>query len=85
LEIGLQVGAHKLLERSHEKIENPSSSRFSPSALETLVRDEVPDELVSAGVDEPLYEGLQTNNPGYPGYRSDGAIWNASLYLKIRY
>jgi hypothetical protein len=85
LEIGLQVGAHKLLERSHEKIEDPSPSRFSPSVLETLVRDEVPDNLTSAGVDADRYEGLQTNNPGYPGYRSDGALWNASLYLKIRY
>lgn len=82
LEIGLQFGAHKLLEREHNKIV-PVRGGFPAATLEVLVQDELPDNLT--GLANEDIEGLQTNNPGYPGYSSEGALWNAGLFLKIRY
>jgi long-chain fatty acid transport protein len=47
------------------------------------VKDEVPDDGVLSG--EPIdgREGLQTNNPGWPGYNSGGYIASGSLYITV--
>ena len=49
------------------------------------VIDEVPDNAVDRLRGLPLAgaAGLQTNNPGYPGYTSTGALLGASLVLKV--
>ena len=40
-----------------------------------LVLDELPDDAIAGGGDDaPDREGLQTNNPGWPGYSSGGAV-----------
>jgi long-chain fatty acid transport protein len=48
-----------------------------------LVTDEVPDDAILAG--EPVVgrEGLQTNNPGSPGFSSAGFIGTGALYLTV--
>ena len=48
-----------------------------------LVRDEVPDDAVV--IDQPLAgrSGLQTNNPGFPGFGSSGWILGGGVYLSI--
>jgi hypothetical protein len=50
------------------------------------VRDELPDGAVDRVRGEPLTgaAGLQTNNPGFPGYTSFGTLLGASLVLKVR-
>ena len=48
------------------------------------VLDEVPDAAVDLVHGQPLpgASGLQTNNPGYPGYTSCGTILGVALVLK---
>lgn len=74
LEAGAQVQLHRLLPRSETK----------SSAARHPVLDEFPDS-VDARTGAPIAEsaGLQTNNPGYPGYRSDGWLWTAGLSLSM--
>jgi hypothetical protein len=62
----------------------PRDVRKSPSAAHPVV-DEFPDGAVSALTGEPITaaEGLQTNNPGYPGYSSQGFIVGAGLSLRV--
>lgn len=71
--IGIQV--HRLLPRSVTKSD---SSPFP-------VVDEFPDAAVDVISGEAIPEaaGLQTNNPGYPGYTSEGWLFGAGLSLKV--
>jgi hypothetical protein len=48
-----------------------------------LVKDEVPDDGQVGG--EPIAgaAGLQTNNPGWPGFTSQGWITTFGLYLTV--
>lgn len=72
---GFQLQAHSLLPRSVTK----SSDAANP------VVDEFPDNSVDPTVDPraflPAAEGLQTNNPGFPGFSSSGWIIGAGLTL----
>ncbi len=72
---GFQLQAHYLVPRSVMK---------SPDATHPVV-DEFPDNSVDPSVDPSAYlpeaQGLQTNNPGYPGYRSNGWILGAGITL----
>ena len=63
ISIGLSIQSYLLLARSHYK---------NTSAVEPVI-DELPD-AVSVTDQTPLDEskGLQTNNPGFPGYESSG-------------
>jgi hypothetical protein len=65
-QFGVGLNTQWLLERSHRK---------SPSASTPLV-DELP-EAVNLRTGEPFVgdAGLQTNNPGFPGYASDGFLF----------
>jgi hypothetical protein len=49
------------------------------------VVDEVPDDSVdqTRGMPLPGAAGLQTNNPGYPGFRSWGMVLGASMVLSV--
>lgn len=71
-EAGVQVQVHRLIPRSVSK----SSSATSP------VVDEFPDS-VDARTGDPIEasSGLQTNNPGYPGFSSEGWLLGAGLML----
>ena len=49
------------------------------------VLDEVPDEAVDRVTGMPLEgaAGLQTNNPGYPGFSSGGWLAGAGFALRL--
>jgi len=70
-----QLQAHRLFARSVSK----SADAANP------VVDEFPDNAVNPTVDPsaflPEAQGLQTNNPGYPGYSSRGWLFGAGLTL----
>ena len=47
------------------------------------VKDELPDDAQLAGEPVAAAEGLQTNNPGWPGFASGGWLLAATLHLEI--
>jgi long-chain fatty acid transport protein len=80
--VGLSLQAHRLLPRHQAKLPTPTDSSGDDLAPE-LVKDEIPDDAQLSG--EPLEgaEGLQTNNPGWPGFGSEGWILASALYLRV--
>jgi len=76
LETGLQLQLHRLLARSIHK---------SPRATHPIV-DEFPSSVDGrTGEAIPSSAGLQTNNPGYPGFASDGWIVGGGLSVTARF
>jgi long-chain fatty acid transport protein len=71
LRAGLSAQAHRLLPREVAKTATGAAQ----------VIDEVPDDAVVAGMPLPGREGLQTNNPGWPGFASRGWIWGTGAYV----
>jgi long-chain fatty acid transport protein len=69
---GLQLGATRLVPRQNTK----DASRLV---------DELPDDAVFESTRDPVpgAQGLQTNNPGYPGFRSAGYLWTGFFTLEI--
>ena len=75
LQAGLQMQVHRLLPRSVDK---------SASAAHPVV-DEFPDAIDGrTGMPIGASSGLQTNNPGYPGYASDGWLYALSATVALR-
>lgn len=72
-QVGGQLQAHRLLHRYQRKDD-------------ALIVDELPDDAVN-GSGEPIpgAGGLQTNNPGWPGFGSDGWILGGSLTASLLY
>lgn len=64
----------------------PRSVRKSADAANPVI-DEMTDDLVDRETGLPLdgAAGLQTNNPGYPGFSSRGWLINAGVSLRIEY
>lgn len=94
--VGLNVQTHLLFSRDHTKREPPVNSvaypdddRFGAEHYPSLVIDEVPDDATDGGSlrGEALEgrEGLQTNNPGYPGYSSNGFLLGGGISFAILY
>lgn len=52
---------------------------------DALLRDEVPDDAVFGSTREPVpgAAGLQTNNPGWPGFASAGYLYGGTVTLSI--
>jgi long-chain fatty acid transport protein len=75
LRAGLQAQVHRLLPRRTAKREGAPDP----------VVDEVPDDAVVGG--EPLAgrTGLQTNNPGWPGFASGGWILGAGVNVSLSF
>ncbi len=71
---GLMFQAHRLLHRYQKK-------------MDSLIVDELPDGSVSAVDGTPIAgaAGLQTNNPGWPGFASEGWILAGSASLSLLY
>jgi long-chain fatty acid transport protein len=69
---GLQVSAQRLIPRHDTK----NASRLV---------DELPDGSVFDSTRDPVpgSAGLQTNNPGYPGFGSGGYVWSGFFSLEI--
>ena len=69
---GIQMVAYRLAWRNTTK--NPSQ-----------ITDEVPDDARSSVTGEPLAgsTGLQTNNPGWPGFGSEGWVYGGTASLTV--
>ena len=82
LRVGAQLQGFWMLERSASKLVTPT---FADGVNRTpaLVADEVPDDarLGLGPVDGA--QGLQTNNPGWPGFSSEGWLAAAGLYVAV--
>ncbi|HMJ14744.1 MAG TPA: hypothetical protein VK524_25205, partial [Polyangiaceae bacterium] len=60
----------------------PTSSDGQNLAPE-LVTDELPDDAQVGGDPVAGAQGLQTNNPGWPGFESEGWVVASSLYFRV--
>ena len=62
----------------------PRTADKDPSAKHPVI-DEFPDSStnIRTGLPEPSAAGLQTNNPGYPGFESHGYMLGAGICLRI--
>jgi hypothetical protein len=69
---GLQLFADRFLPRSNQK-------------QDALITDQVPDGSTVSATGAPVVgsQGLQTNNPGYPGFSSKGWLWGGAVTLSI--
>jgi long-chain fatty acid transport protein len=76
LRLGATAQVHRLLPRSVLKA-------AAGSGAAATVLDEVPDDAVVGGNPVPGREGLQTNNPGWPGFSSQGWIFGAGVNLGL--
>lgn len=85
LKFGLTGQVHILTERSQTKLD-PKSSTFSNGSYSQLVQDEWVDGAKN-NRDEVLEGsyGLQTNNPGWPGFSSKGVIAGGGLNVSLLY
>ena len=81
---GLQLQVHRLLSRETTKLAPPPAPD-GVNRTPHLVTDEVPDDAVVGGQPLPGREGLQTNNPGWPGYSSEGWLFGGALTVSVRY
>lgn len=76
---GFFLQAHRLFRRSVQK---------SLDAANPII-DEFPDSAVDPAVDPAAYlpeaQGLQTNNPGYPGYSSSGFVLAFGLTVRMKF
>jgi hypothetical protein len=74
-----QVQAHVLPERYQRKIDPRS-----PGASGELVIDERPDDVTdNRGMPVPDATGLQTNNPGWPGFSSKGILAGGGVSISL--
>lgn len=80
--LGAQLQTHALLPRRHTKLTTPTSPDGDNIAPD-LVKDEVPDDAQISGEPVQGIEGLQTNNPGWPGFESMGWISGGSIYSAV--
>jgi hypothetical protein len=85
LRFGLQGQVHMLTERSQTKLD-PTSPQYAGQKYSQLVVDEWKDGTTNnRGEVIPQSNGLQTNNPGWPGFSSKGTIWGAGLNVALLY
>lgn len=86
LRFGAQAQVHMLRERHQSKLD-PRSPRFSGGSYSQLVVDEWPDDSVDVSTGQPIAAaaGLQTNNPGWPGFSSRGFIMGAGVTVSLLY
>jgi hypothetical protein len=80
--LGAQLQAHALLPRHQGKLPTPTGPDGKNLAPER-VKDELPDDAQLSGEPVAAAQGLQTNNPGWPGFSSGGIILAGSAYLSL--
>lgn len=81
--LGVSLASYHLLKRTQRKLTTPTFADGT-SRTPALVRDEVPDDAEVEGEPLPGREGVQTNNPGWPGFSSVGWVGGLSVYLKVQ-
>ena len=79
LDVSVHVQFHLLDEHTQHK-EQLASYESCDSGTRSLC-DEVPDDTVNpqTGTTIPQAQGLQTGNPGFPGYTSGGTLFSAGI------
>jgi long-chain fatty acid transport protein len=82
LRVGISLQGFWLLHRYVRKL-TPPTFADGRSRTPSLVKDEVPDDGQVGGTPIPGAKGLQTNNPGWPGFASGGWLTTAGLYLSV--
>jgi long-chain fatty acid transport protein len=82
LRIGTALQAHRLIARHQTKLPTPTSAD-GLDHTPALVTDEVPDDSTLNGQPLAGSQGLQTNNPGWPGFGSQGWVVGGSIYLSV--
>ncbi len=91
---GAQFQLHRLLARHVTKFTtpdnpqpNPHQPGFGNNFYPQLVVDEVPDDAVDGQLGDaiPGRDGLQTNNPGFPGFGSEGWIIGGGFSVAVLY
>ncbi len=83
---GGQAQVHILTERRQDKFD-PSAAPFADKKYSQLVTDEWPDDAIDISTGQRIEEakGLQTNNPGWPGYSSAGYIVGGGVNVALLY
>ncbi len=84
LRLGLQAQVHRLLPQTAWKLPTPTAASGVNQAPDR-VADEVPDNAVVSGQPLAGREGLQTNNPGWPGFSSAGWIVGAGVNASLTF
>jgi hypothetical protein len=82
MRVGLQAQAYWLIPRHQSKLPTPLEAD-GLNHYPALVADEVPDEAQLAGMALAGTQGLQTNNPGWPGFGSQGAVVACGVFLTV--
>jgi long-chain fatty acid transport protein len=89
--LGLALGGDFEFEVAGKRL-RPGLSLFAQRLVSRHVRkddaripDELPDDAVLGATRGPVpgAQGLQTNNPGWPGFSSDGFLWGGSVTLAV--
>ncbi len=82
VELGWALGVHHLLARDTNKA--ASASHPPCTAAANTLCDEVPDTTKNPATGQPAAtaQGLQTGNPGFPGYASGGNLLSLAVDLK---
>jgi long-chain fatty acid transport protein len=84
LRVGLKGQVHRIVPRETSKLPTPTYSD-GVNRHPALVADEVPDHAVVAGRPLDGREGLQTNNPGWPGFASAGWLFGGGIHVSFNY
>jgi long-chain fatty acid transport protein len=86
LRFGAQAQVHMLRERHQSKLD-PRAPQFAGNSYSQLVVDEWPDDSVDVSTGQPIADaaGLQTNNPGWPGFSSRGFIVGGGATISLLY
>jgi hypothetical protein len=82
MKVGAQVQVQRLTPRYQRKLPTPTTPDGVNAAPE-LVKDEVPDDAQVSGEPVGSAGGLQTNNPGWPGFASGGWLLGGTVYFSI--
>jgi hypothetical protein len=82
MKVGAQFQVQRLLPRYQRKLPTPTTPDGKNNTPE-LVKDEVPDDAQISGNPVASAQGLQTNNPGWPGFASGGWILAGTVYFSI--
>lgn len=83
--IGGTFQFHRLIPRHVTKIVPTQQQLANENVPDHLVQDALPDKAVVAGSTTPFpnAEGLQTNNPGFPGYGSSGWVFGGGINISV--
>lgn len=87
-EYGMSVGLNGQLTRLIPRYQAKITPDTTPGNEDRqLVIDEFPDDAIDTRRQLPVASatGLQTNNPGWPGFESEGWLWGAGLTLEFLY